>query len=295
MKKLRCCFLLFLVILCLVSVSAQALVQKNPMLDKALSMLEQGNMFLERYNLLTGSNIQAVFPLGVPYFYGGQSYDRMMANYPNYSRANSLETTSFFKAGKLYILGFDCAGYADWICESNGLEEVPPLSSALTNYGKYGRNYVFTSNSNVKKPMPDWSVVAQHLQVGDFYIVYRNGSRHILMFIGTLRDYSFTKKEAPLLADYLDYPLVAHCGTSPVFGERFSNFIAENPEFSRCNTTDGGVHVSIIGVPLEAAPFHKRVQLSNFSYFKLPGNGQVMTIFDLGVVSSYCWFRQTGL
>jgi len=37
------------------------------------------------------------------------------------------------------------------------------------------------------------------------------------------------------------------------------------------------------------------VQLSNFSYFKLPGNGQVMTIFDLGVVSSYCWFRQTGL
>lgn len=293
MKKLRSVFLLFLVSLCFVSVGSQALVEKNPMLDKALSMLEEGNVFLERYNELTGSDVQALFPLGVPYFFGGQSYDKMMARYPEYGQAKSLETTHFYRAGKSYVLGFDCSGYADWICLANGLEEIPPLSNAITHYGKYRNNYVFTSNSHVYNPMPDWSEVAQHLQVGDFYILH-HGSRHILMFIGTLRDYGFTAEEVPELANYLDYPLVAHCGVSPVYGERFEKFIAENEWYSKCNTTNGGVQISILGVPLEEAPYHERVQITDFAYYKLPDNDQVMTIFDLEIVQSYCWFRQTG-
>ena len=76
----------FLVILCLVSVSAR-LVQKIHA-DKA-PMLNRAICSFERYNLVTGSNIQAVFPTFL--FLWRTGYDRMMANYPNYSRANSLK------------------------------------------------------------------------------------------------------------------------------------------------------------------------------------------------------------
>ena len=160
------------------------------MLDAAFSMLEEGNLFTERYNALTGSNVKALFPQGVPYFFGGQNYDRMMARYPAYTTSTSLETTHFYRGGQKYICGLDCSGYADWICESNGLLEIPPLSAAITHYAEFRDNYVFTSNSHIQNPMPSWGEVAQYLSVGDFYIVH-HGSRHVLMFIGTLRDYGF--------------------------------------------------------------------------------------------------------
>ena len=45
--------------------------EASPLLDSALSLLEEGNFFTARYNEITGSDVQAVFPLGVPYLWGG--------------------------------------------------------------------------------------------------------------------------------------------------------------------------------------------------------------------------------
>ena len=47
-------------------------------LDAALSMLEEGNPFLARYNAENHADIQARFPLGCPYFWGGRRVNRIL-------------------------------------------------------------------------------------------------------------------------------------------------------------------------------------------------------------------------
>ena len=47
-------------------------------LDAALSMLEEGNPFLVHYNEDTGAEIEARFPLGCPYFWGGRRAARIL-------------------------------------------------------------------------------------------------------------------------------------------------------------------------------------------------------------------------
>ena len=47
-------------------------------LDAALSMLEEGNPFLVRYNEDTDAGIEARFPLGCPYFWGGRRAARIL-------------------------------------------------------------------------------------------------------------------------------------------------------------------------------------------------------------------------
>ena len=44
-----------------------------PELDAALSMLEKGNPFLERYDEVTGADISARYEYGCPYLFAGSS------------------------------------------------------------------------------------------------------------------------------------------------------------------------------------------------------------------------------
>ncbi len=94
------------------------------------------------------------------------------------------------------------------------------------------------------------------------------------------------------MQDYLDYPLMIHCGPSPVYGERIQTQVIEaDPDyFKRTNTTNGGVQVSIWGAPREAAEPHVTVQGTDFDFFLLP-NGQVLTIYDMRNVSKWRWLR----
>ena len=55
-----------------------------PVLDAALSLLEEGNPFLWRYNVLTGSSVQPRMPYGVPYLYGGRAESHVFAMAPEY-------------------------------------------------------------------------------------------------------------------------------------------------------------------------------------------------------------------
>jgi hypothetical protein len=141
--------------------------------------------------------------------------------------------------------------------------------------------------------MPPFEELKDTLQIGDLFVFKKPETvyRHIMMYIGTLADYGFTAENEPELKDYLNYPLCAHCGNSPLYGDRFQRFIDDNPvEYGRCLTTDGGVQVSLIGIPPENVPYHVHVQQTDYDYFLL-SDGTWLTVRNVFGLSSYCWFR----
>ena len=287
--------LLLLMILLLQSVPfsrGKAELKKSPFLDAALSALEKDNFFLTRYNELTGSHIDPLFPLGIPYLFGGTEKGGVFNWYPDYSKRLCWQDSQFFKEGQVYVNGFDCIGFTRWVYHQCHLPEHDSLGNLILNYGEYNKNYVFTHREGQR--MPPFDQLASFLQAGDLFAVKHPDSmyRHIMMYIGTLRDFGFTAEEDPDLAPYLDYALVAHCGTHPQYGERFQQFIDTHTEvYGNCLTTDGGVQVSIIGVPLEKTPCHIHVQNTDFDYFVLH-DGSLLTALDVFNLSSYCWYRE---
>lgn len=271
---------------------AQAQVEHSPFLDAAFSCLEKDNIFQRRYNEITGDNVESIMELGIPYYFGGRYMDRITSRAPEYSKYKCWETTKFYRKNTLYIDGFDCSGFTKWICTQVGLPEHDSLSNMILRY-EYQRNGNHIYNHREGFEMPPYDQLKDTLQVGDF-LVAKDGARHIMMYIGTLRDYNFTAEEVPELADYLDYPLVIHCGPSPVYGARFQEYLDErqdDPYFKNVQTTNGGVEVSIIGVPMDAAPYQEHVQITDYSYFLIDDGAYPLTIWDLPSCTSFCWFR----
>lgn len=289
MKKITAIFLMVLLLLGLFSFGAQAEVERNPLLDAAFSLIEEGNIFLERYNEITGADVEAKFVNGVPYMFGGKGDELFLSQYPDYAKRKCWETTKFYRKNSVYIYGLDCSGYTQWIYAQCGRPAHDSLSNMILKW-EYERNGNHLYNHRKGNEMPPYNELKDHLIVGDL-LVGKNGARHIMMYIGTLADYGFTAEEVPELSDYLDYPLVIHSGPSPVYGARFEKFIAENSSlYGNCKTTNGGVQVSILGVPLKEAPYHEHVQIDDYAYYML--DDTVMTIWDLPGCTSFCWFRQ---
>ena len=302
MKKLIGTLLLAVMLSLAVCPGALALVERSPFLDAAFSAIEQDNIFQRRYNEITGAEVKSLFEQGVPYFFGRQTdytgtkltnVKDLMAAYPNYTIRKSLETTKFYRKDQFYIYGFDCSGFTRWIYHQCGLPMHPGLNDMNIKYEErvhhiYNGGTQWTSEA---KPMPPYDELKDHLQVGDL-LNTKHGARHIMMYIGTLRDYGFTAEEVPDLADYLDYPLVIHCGPSPFYGARFEKVIADNPElYGKCKTTNGGVEVSILGVPVNAFPYHEHVQITDFDYFLIDDGNYMLTLRDIDEASSFCWYR----
>ena len=113
------------------------------------------------------------------------------------------------------------------------------------------------------------------------------GGRHILMYIGTLRQYGYTAETAPELADYLDYPLMISCYNDPNSKERMQRYIDENGLDARPNL--GGVTVSIVGVPDAKAPHMRDDGAKEFYYFEL-GDYQ-LSVYDVTICTSYVFWR----
>ncbi|MBE0601617.1 MAG: hypothetical protein IH607_07495, partial [Firmicutes bacterium] len=249
--------------------TASAQVQRHLELNAAFSMLEEGNPFLVRYNELTGAQVQARFPLGLPYMFGGKDEANLLLPW------HSLETTKNFIKGEKYLYGFDCSGFSNWINFQCGKPQHEGLEQLLYNRGRYRKNHI-----NVVG-VPTDSLYTE-LEVGDYLITNSSASgRHILMFIGTLADFGYTAESAPELKDYLTYPLVVHCGLCPPYAERYQAYIDENG--LDCNTTDGGVAVAIVGVAQDDAPHKLYTQNYDHYYFDL--DGYFLRDYDLNAVT----------
>ena len=281
--------------------TAETGLSRSPLLDVSLTMLEKGNIFTERYNALTGAQVEARFEYGMPYFFGGRhdffinGKQHVFAHEPLYSINVVKEQTRFYARGRYYLYGFDCTGFTQWVFSEVGWPRHPALDQMILNYSKYGtRNHLYSHRKG--KEMPPFDELAETLQVGDL-LVGKKRARHVLMYIGTLRQFGFTAAEVPELAEYLDYPLVIHCGANLMYGERIQRFLDEHagdPYYEDVLVSDGGVAVSIIGVPFQDAPNHGREGIADYAWFELPG-GYKLTVWDLSACTSFCWFRPNGI
>ena len=276
-----------------------ALVQRSPVLDTAFKMVEDGNPFLAAYNELTGAGVENLFPYGMPYFFGGK-HDQYVdgvplwyTQYPEYAKRKAWENTHFYRKGAYYIYGMDCSGYTNWIYSEIGWPEHDALDQMILNYGKYGKYHLYSHRKG--QEMPPYAELAQHLEIGDL-LAAKKGSRHIMMFIGTLRQFGFTAETAPELADYLDYALVIHSGPNPDYGARIQAYLdahADDAYYKDVNIPNGGVCVSILGIPMADAPHHGEDSGTEYAWFELPG-GYKITIWALPAATSFVWYRNRG-
>ena len=288
---------LCLFLCCLVCVPARAELTRSPLLDAAFQMLEKDNIFQRRYNELTGADVTSLFETGLPYFFGGRPTKLLMSRYPEFAKRDCWENTDYYQAKKVYVYGLDCMGLMTWIWKECKLAKLPSMGSILNDrnqrrYDLYcgGWNWKFE-----EKPLPDPATLYQSLQLGDLLVI-RNKYRHVMMYIGTLRDYGFTAEEVPDLADFLDYPLVIHCTSHPRYGQVIQNYIDSHQDHCwNCLTTDGGVAVSILYVPLEAAPYHEHVQVTDFDYFLIDNGSYQLTIHPTDNPRAFCWHRPPSL
>ena len=223
-KRRRTAALLAVLLLC--TAFAQADLEQSDCIEIAFELLEEGNPFAVRYTQITGREITALFPLGVPYLWGGKnSYNCMFRDYPDYSFWKCPNSSDFFREGLQYFCGLDCSGFTCYINRKLGRPDHDTLTNMLIRRTDQ-RDYHLYNQTPEKQP-PPYHELKDTLQAGDFLLIHHEGSkyRHIMMYIGTLRDYGYTAEQEPELAPYLDYPLVIHCGNSPVYGERFQQLI----------------------------------------------------------------------
>ena len=268
------------------SILANGQLSRSPWLDAGFTLLEEGNPFALRYNLLTGAQVRARLPLGVPYIYGGQTPSHVFAKEPDYVvQAAWNNSPAYYMAGYNYIYGFDCVGFAKWLWSEVNPTDWPTSDGILEDI----EHHVF----DIRQPLPDWETVARTLQVGDI-LVMRHPGNHVAVFIGTLRDFGYTAEEVPDLAAYLDYPLVIHSTTNAAMAPRFAWLIDNGLEKYRgSQTTDGGVCVSILGVPEDAIPGHVFAQNQDTWYFPLP-DGTWLSVLRWENVEDFCWWRSDG-
>ncbi len=318
MKKFIVIVLLCITVVCSFAAAEgkkKTSVKQNPYLDIAFSCLEEGNPILTRYNAITGANIQPMLETGMPYYFGGQDYSRLL------TVGSVWETTRYGIKGQKYVYGFDCVGFVRYIQTQMGDEPVPSLSDMiLKRTGQY-KDYVLTEISEITAPFSlSWNSdsiivaagkrlkkpkkypgfeaeqeafkqVSALLKPGDLFTA-NHGGRHVMMFIGTLRQYGYTKEEAGEMAPYLDYPLFINCVWNPDYVERMEKYIADNGLKALPNK--GGVCITIVGPRTEDAPHmiadtERVTRPKNFYYFEL--EGYHLSLLDLSDATSYVWWR----
>ena len=297
-RKILAAALLLTALLPLFPAQTKAETEETPgFIEAAFELLEEGNPFTARYEKLTGKKITPLFRLGVPYYFGGQSGARgngyFYLAWPEYCVKMCEHGSSWFRVGNYYCYGLDCVGFTRHVYKACGKEPHPALSDLMKNWWEHRASLVYTHRKG-KEP-PPFDQLKDVLQVGDLYIIKHEttDTRHVMMYIGTLRDFGYTAEEEPALAPWLDWPLVIHCGLSPFYGERFQKMIDENPErYGKCSTTDGGVAISLLGLSPEDAPEHGHVQNTDYSWFTMNDGGYMLTVINLTDVKYYCWYRQ---
>ncbi len=287
MKKTLSAFLLALILL---TSGARAEISQNKYLAAAFSALETGNPFTARYEEITGAQITPVFETGIPYTFGGQD-----ARYL-FKIRKITQPSKYGDVGAKCIWGFDCSGFTRWIQAQVGDKAHPGLSAMILDRKTY-KNYRMENlileggtfqPSYMKKGDPRMTPeqIAENLEYGDFLAAKHSG-RHILMYIGTLREYGYDAESAPELAAYLDYPLMVNCGNDPNYKARTQAYIDANGLDARPSL--GGATVSIVGMKETDAPHLREDGAKPFYYYQL-GDYQ-LSVYDLPAATSYVFWR----
>ena len=285
-------------VLCLLSLfpgQSMAEEDQQDLTAAAFELLEEGNPFVARYERMTGKEITPLFPYGVPYYFGGLSGSKgngwFYMAYPDYFVKVCEHGSGYFRVGERYFYGLDCIGFTRHVYKACGKPAHPSLQDMLAQW-EYRQYHLYDSRKG--NETPPYDRLKDTLQPGDLFVIKHETtrSRHIMMYIGTLRSFGYTAKEEPSLTAWLDYPLVIHCGLSPFYGERFQKLIEAYPEkYGMCTTTDGGVAVSILGLQPEDAPEHGHVQNTDYSWFTMNDGGYRLSVINLTDVKYYCWYR----
>ena len=293
--RIRAAVLAALLLLCLFPRPGRAEAEAPDLTAAAFELLEEGNPFVTRYEKLTGKEITPLFPWGVPYYFGGLSGSKgngwFYMAYPDYFIKMCEHGSGYFKVGERYFYGLDCIGFTRHVYKACGLPAHPSLADIMTQW-EQKQYHVYDSRKGHEAPPYDQ--LKDTLRVGDLLVVKHEDSksRHVMMYIGTLRFFGYTAEEEPALASWLDWPLVIHCGLSPFYGERFRKLIDEYPDkYGKATTTDGGVAISLLGPAPEDAPEHGHVQNTDYAWFTMNDGGYLLTLINLTDVKYYAWYR----
>lgn len=216
--------------------------ERSRQLESALRFLEADNPLLRRYNEIKGTDLQARWPLGCPYFWGGRHVTSVLRP------ASPNGSSDYYKKENTYLYGMDCIGFTRWVVKQGGYEEHPAISELL-NRSKYTEYAVRGTDQYAGAQL------AEHLRIGDLAAIrHPSGGYHIAMFCGTLSDFGYTADSVSTeLAPYLDYPLLIHCTGSSDYYLRYRDWLAAQGE-TEITPPFGGVIVTILDVPAEAAP-----------------------------------------
>ena len=293
--RIRAAVLAALLLLCLFPGPGRAEAEAPDLTAAAFELLEEGNPFVTRYEKLTGKEITPLFPCGVPYYFGGLSGSKgngwFYMAYPDYFIKMCEHGSGYFRVGERYFYGLDCIGFTRHVYKACGLPAHPSLADIMTQW-EQKQYHVYDSRKGHEAPPYDQ--LKDTLRVGDLLVVKHEDSksRHVMMYIGTLRFFGYTAEEEPALASWLDWPLVIHCGLSPFYGERFRKLIDEYPDkYGKATTTDGGVAISLLGPKPEDAPEHGHVQNTDYAWFTMNDGGYQLTLINLTDVKYYAWYR----
>ena len=274
MKRILLVFLALL----LIAGPAAGRADRYKVLDAALSMLEEGNPFLERYNGETGAGIEARYPLGCPYFWGGRYVTRILV------KASPEQESDWYKKDRKYLYGLDCAGFTRWATEQAGYAQHDSISNLL-NKDLYKDAVIYEAAKVTGNER------AALLRPGDLLAIrHEDGSFHIAMFIGTLLDFGYNAKTLPEeLAPYLHYPLLIHCTGSSDYFVRYKKWLRENGD-TETEPPYGGVIVTLLDAPVtEATGRTPAVQGLDAPCFEL--EGYHLQITDLGAERQTRWIR----
>ncbi len=201
--RIRAAVLAALLLLCLFPGPGRAEAEVPDLTAAAFELLEEGNPFVRRYEKLTGKEITPLFPWGVPYYFGGLSGSKgngwFYMAYPDYFIKMCEHGSGYFRVGERYFYGLDCIGFTRHVYKACGLPAHPSLADIMTQW-EQKQYHVYDSRKGHEAPPYDQ--LKDTLRVGDLLVVKHEDSksRHVMMYIGTLRFFGYTAEEEPALA-----------------------------------------------------------------------------------------------
>ena len=246
-------------------------VRYSPLYENSLSMLNEGNLFVEYYDDTADSLMEVSLPLGVPYYYAGGTEEKFLHRYyPS-------TTTHYYLESHMYLCGLDCVGMSRLVYEKCGLERHPSISDIL--FRNVGHSAL--ANNDPSR----WHML---LQPGDLVCV-KHGTFHVMMYLGTMRMFGWTEANAGEAAGLLDEPLVIHCGGDPFYYERYKTYIQEM-HYRNTMPPDGGVTVSVIQETDRDAPHSVNTFWGkHFGWYNIT-DGQPLLVFRLEDCTELAWY-----